>query len=185
MSEKRLSAEEEELVRLVRNPGQNRTVCPFCSHSRRPQNRKDRCMSAKLDDAGIVYDCKHCGANGSIFMGERRVNNVVAMEKKPVVRKNPEEAPKLEDNHYKWLSEERGISKETADKYGLFKTEQFFPAAGEKQDAVAFPYFDADGQIVSAKMRSIQSKAFTCWQSPPSFFGIQNAPLVSGQFSTP
>lgn len=177
MSAKRLSAEEEELVRLVRNPGQNRTVCPFCSHSRRPQNRKDRCMSAKLDDAGIVYDCKHCGANGSIFIGERRVGNVVAMEKKPLVRKDPAEAPKLEDIHYKWLSEERGISMQVADKYGLFKTEQFFPAAGEKQDAVAFPYFDSDGQIISAKMRSIQSKAFTCWQSPPCFFGIQNAPL--------
>lgn len=177
MLAKRLSAEEEELVRLVPRMGQHRTICPFCSHNRRPQHRKDRCMSAKRDDAGIVYDCKHCGVSGSIFMGERRVSNVVAMEKKPLVRKNPADAPKLEDIHFRWLSEERGISRQTAEKYGLFKTKQFFPAAGEEQDAVAFPYFDSDGQIVSAKMRSIQSKAFTCWQSPPCFFGIQNAPF--------
>jgi twinkle protein len=166
------SAEHEELLRLVPREGQTRTICPYCSHTRR--NAKDRCLSVKRDHAGIVYDCKHCGASGSIFLGERRLNNVVQMEKKPVVRKNPADAPKLEDRHYEWLMQARGISKETADKFRLFKARQYFPAAGEEQDAIGFPYFDG-ADMVSAKMRSIQSKAFTCWQSPPSFFGIQNA----------
>lgn len=172
MFAKHMSYEEEAIRKMALSHGQTRTICPYCSHQRR-FNKKDRCLSVKTDNDGIVYNCQHCGVKG-VIREERRVNNVVPMEKKPAVRKNPEDSPALEQRHYDWLLNERGISKETADKLGLFKSEQFFPAVGEKQDAVGFPYFDADGMIVSAKMRSIQSKAFTCWQSPPAFFNLRN-----------
>lgn len=172
MYAKHMSYEEEAIRKMALSHGQTRTICPYCSHQRR-YNKRDRCLSVKTDNDGIVYNCQHCGVKG-VIREDRRVNNVVPMEKKPAVRRDPADSPALEQRHYDWLLNERGISKETADKLGLFKSEQFFPAVGEKQDAVGFPYFDADGMIVSAKMRSIQSKAFTCWQSPPAFFNLRN-----------
>lgn len=172
MQAKHTSHEEEAIKMAALKFGQTRTTCPYCSHKRR-YNRTDRCLSVKRDEDGIVYNCQHCGIKGAI-LEERRMNNVVRMEKKPVLARNPTDCPALEQVHYDWLLNERGISKETADKLGLFKTRQFFPAVGAEQDAVCFPYFNADGMIVSAKMRSIESKAFTCWQSPPAFFNLRN-----------
>lgn len=173
MYAKHISHEEQAIKMMALNYGQTRTTCPFCSHQRK-YNRKDRCLSVKKDEKGIVYDCKHCGVSGSI-KEDRWVNNVVPMEKKPVAKTDPAECPALEQKHYDWLLKERGISKETADKLRLFKSRKFFPAVGQEQDAIGFPYFDKDGMVVSAKIRSIESKAFTCWQSPPSFFNIGNA----------
>lgn len=172
-----LTSEEGQILRSTKGYGQSRMTCPYCSHHRKAANKHDRCLSVKRDEDGVVYNCQHCGVKGSIntneSRGERKLNNVVAIaEKKPVNRRNPADCPKLEDKHYEWLSSVRHISRETADKFGLFATRQFFPSVGKEQDAVGFPYFDADGLIVSAKIRSIESKAFTCWQSPPSFYGI-------------
>jgi twinkle protein len=173
MQAKHISHEEEAIKMMALKNGQTRSTCPYCSHQRR-YNKTDRCLSIKKDEEGIVYNCQHCGIKGAI-LEERRVNNVVLMEKKPLLRTNPADRPPLEQAHYDWLKNSRGISKETADKLGLFKSRKFFPAVGTEQDGIGFPYFDADGMIVSAKIRSIESKAFTCWQSPPSFFNIGNA----------
>jgi twinkle protein len=172
MQAKHTSHEEEAIKMAALKFGQTRTTCPYCSHKRR-YNRTDRCLSVKRDEEGVVYNCQHCGIKGAI-LEERRMNNVVRMEKKPVLTRNPADCPPLEQIHYDWLLNERGISKETADKLGLFKSRQFFQSVGDQQDAVCFPYFNADGHIVSAKMRSIESKAFTCWQSPPAFFNLRN-----------
>ena len=40
-------------------PGQQKTTCPRCSSGRR--NRKEPCLSLKIDEKGVVWDCHHCG----------------------------------------------------------------------------------------------------------------------------
>lgn len=162
--------EQEIILRQINGFGQHRIVCPFCSHTRKSSHQKERCMSVKRDEIGVTYNCQHCGETGSIM--DRRQGNVVQIEK-PIARKDVSETSALSQEHLSWLLNERGISKGTAEAYGLYSEETFFPSAGERHPAVAFPYFDKNGKIVSAKIRSIKGKAFTCWQSPPSFFGVQ------------
>lgn len=43
-----------------------RTVCPFCSHTRR--KKKDRCFAVTLKEpAFAVWNCVHCGSSGYIW----------------------------------------------------------------------------------------------------------------------
>ena len=166
------SNEEEAILRGARNGNGARIVCPFCSHKRERQNQNIPVMKVTPTDGGVTYFCHHCAAKGKVSMDNAAANNVIQIEK-PVLRKNPAEVSKLGPEHLEWLKQERGISQKVAEDFGLFASEQFFPALEARAPAVGLPYFDKDGQIVSAKFRSISGKAFTCWQSPPSFFGVQ------------
>lgn len=170
MLAKHHSHEEQAILRSARSDGPVRVTCPFCSHSRARRNQNVPVMTVSPTDGGYVYFCQHCSASGRVNVNNAP-NNVIPIEK-PLVRKNPAEVNKLGDEHFAWLKQERGISQKVAEDFGLFATEQFFPALDERCPAVGLPYFDKDGQIVSAKFRSIRGKAFTCWQSPPSFFGV-------------
>lgn len=175
MVNSRLSEDEEAILRIADKFGQYRTACPICVHTRSRHNQHIPCLAINRDDARVVYKCHHCDADGIILTGEKMNMNVVPLEK-PIVRKEASEAPPLGLVQYEWLNG-RGISNETADLYRLFAKRHFFPATGKEEDAVAFPYFDDDGKIVSAKIRSLGSKAFSCWQSPLSFFGIEQVKI--------
>jgi twinkle protein len=39
--------------------GSFKTTCPQCSPTRK--NKKDRCLSVKIDNDGVVWKCHHCG----------------------------------------------------------------------------------------------------------------------------
>ena len=43
-------------------PGEHKSTCPWCSHSRKKKNLK--CLSVKIDGKNFVYICHHCGAKG-------------------------------------------------------------------------------------------------------------------------
>lgn len=164
--------EEDAILRGSAGDRSTRIPCPFCSHLRERQNQRIPVMVVTPTDGGVTYCCHHCNAKGRVSMDNAVAKNVIPIEK-PVQRKNPAELPALGAEHLAWLKQERGISEKVAKDFGLFATEQFFPALDARAPAVGLPYFDKDGQIVSAKYRAINGKAFTCWQSPPSFFGVQ------------
>jgi twinkle protein len=185
-----LQSEELEILRIANSYGQHRSTCPFCTPNRKSIHKHEKCLSVKRDDDGVVYNCQHCGVKGSINSGKKmHRSNVVAIEtNKNPIRKNPEETQRLEEKHYNYLKDERGISRDTADKYKLFSTNKFFPAAGEKHDAIGLGFLDNNGEIYAAKIRSIEGKYFSCWQSPQTFFGIDTVPvgsdlvIVEGEF---
>lgn len=39
--------------------GNHRALCPQCSHTRK--HRRDRCLSVKIDDKGVTWNCFNCG----------------------------------------------------------------------------------------------------------------------------
>lgn len=66
----------DQLARLgitgIRNQnGEQRTLCPQCSHMRR--KKRDRCLSVLIDADGFRYNCWHCGFHGGEFedLGQR------------------------------------------------------------------------------------------------------------------
>ena len=126
-----------------------RVVCPFCTPERRKQKSKDMTLTRKPDGA-VVYFCHHCLENGSVQPKEITLSAVPSK----VITSN-----KLEERHYAYLAS-RGISKETADKMGLFAADKWFNRLDKRSDAIGFPYY-RDGALVSAKYRSFPEKDFT------------------------
>lgn len=128
-----------------------RVVCPFCTPERRKQKSKDMTLTRKPDGA-VVYFCHHCLENGSVQPQKQEITLSAVPSK--VITSN-----KLEERHYAYLAS-RGISKETADKMGLFAADKWFNRLDKRSDAIGFPYY-RDGALVSAKYRSFPEKDFT------------------------
>ncbi len=118
-----------------------RISCPECTPERRKQRSKDMTLTRKPDGA-IVYHCHHCGANGSVQPKKQEIT-LSAVPSKGIT------SNKLEERHYDWLAS-RGISKETADKMGLFAADRWFNRLDKKSDAIGFPYY-RDGALIAAK----------------------------------
>jgi twinkle protein len=84
---------------------------------------------------------------------------------------------KLKTQHYDFLKS-RGISPSIADEMQLFPAEKYFKRLDKVGDAIGFPYF-RNGQFISAKYRSIESKEFTQDEGGArDFFGIDKIDLT-------
>jgi len=157
-----------ELVSSLHVELTKRVACPECSHQRKKYNMKDLAIIAKAD--GWQYHCHHCQTGGFVpfksnNLKQRTENNVIPMRKFEEI--------KLQPQHYNFLKS-RGISEQTADDMKLFPAEKFFQRLNKKTDAIGFPYFK-NGNFISAKYRSIESKDFTQDAGgSQDFFGIDN-----------
>lgn len=159
-----LSQQEEWLVNHALD-GQHRTTCPWCSPHRKKKH--DLCLSVWRDHSCIKFNCHHgdCGVSGLIPLNRKDIPLNIEAPKITERRKIEEFGP-LSQEQQSWL-QSRNISIPTAQKYHLVGSEnKWGPAVG-------FPYFEG-GYVVSLKKRAVREKAFTCWQSPNSFFGIEH-----------
>jgi twinkle protein len=161
----------EQLVSSLHVPDSIRVACPECSHERKKYNQKDFDITAKAD--GWKYHCFHCHIGGFVPFSKtttyrRAESNVIPMRTL--------DTTKLQAQHYDFLKT-RGISERTADEMQLFPAEKYFQRLEKKTDAIGFPYF-RNGQFVSAKYRSIESKDFTQDAGgAQDFFGIDKIDL--------
>ena len=56
---------EQNGIRLQSyEPGEHSTICPDCSHKRKPENQKKECLSVKIDEKGATWYCHHCRWSG-------------------------------------------------------------------------------------------------------------------------
>jgi len=146
--------------------GQHKKPCPFCS----PRRKKKRDPSLSVSVAGdcLVYNCHHCGVTGRYNYGGSFVD--YAERKRPTPR--PVKKELLSADAISWLHK-RSISKETAEKVGMYSCNHFIASAGSEVPCVAFPYYVA-GQETGAKIRSLNEKGFSCTASLQSFFNYDN-----------
>ena len=146
--------------------GQHKKPCPFCS----PRRKKKRDPSLSVQVAGdcLVYNCHHCGATGKYNYGGSTVD--YAERKRPTPR--PVKKESLTAEAISWLKK-RAISKETAEKVGVYSCNHFIASAGSEVPCVAFPYKVA-GHETGAKIRSLNEKGFSCTASLQSFFNYDN-----------
>jgi twinkle protein len=165
----------ETIKRLARR-GTHKMACPFCHHTHTKANRHAKDMTVTSDWERIVYNCHRCFEKGLIKLQD----NVVKMEPRAPEPKRQEkdgsELPALTTAHYEWLAS-RGVSKEVADDYKLFASNQF-----NAQTAIGFPYFGTNGRVNAVKSRLVSDKKFLCWQAPISFFGIEKVPVGQDLF---
>ena len=159
----------EDYVSSLHVTNHTRVTCPECSPERKKFNQQDFDIKAKTD--GWAYYCHHCYVSGFVPFKtnnfkprmENKMNTVVAFKKF--------EETKLQTEHYDFLNT-RGISAQTAEKMQLFPAEKYFQRLKKTTSAIGFPYFK-NGNYISAKYRSIESKDFTQdMGGSQDFFGI-------------
>lgn len=155
-------------------PGHSdRIKCPKCDGGK----TREKCFAVTIDQDGdgAAWICHrgNCGWTG----GER----LHEAKRAPAPRKRdiPEEPkPILETSQrrpiemYRWW-EDRGITAETVDYFGIYLTPRWFPGEDGDQSAMVFTYF-VNGKVVNRKYRSA-SKQFVQEKSPlPSLFNVDS-----------
>ena len=115
--------------------GDQKLVCPNCSHTRRKRN--DPCLSLTIDGDRAVWLCHHCQWKGAV--SEHDDYRPPLRRRKPPVKPtsilgNP--TPEL----LQWFAG-RGISAATVERNRISSVRNFIPALGAEVDCIAFPYF--------------------------------------------
>lgn len=134
-------------IKLSKTTGQEKTLCPNCSHDRKPANRKEKCLSVNIDEG--VYNCHNCAFRGTAA--------VVHVPKKEYV-KPPEwtNVTKLSNKAVKWFKD-RGISQQTLIDAKICERMEWMPPKGNRAagevNTIQFPYFRS-GQLVNIKYRT-------------------------------
>jgi len=128
-------------------PGNHKTTCPKCSAERK--NSKDPCLSVaigptQLSDGSflaageMVYNCKHCGWQGS------------TVKKKEWV-KPQSELKNLSDRVIQWFAA-RGITNQTLLRYKVTESVEYMPQEQANVNTINFNYF-LNGELVNIKFR--------------------------------
>jgi twinkle protein len=136
--------------------GNQKLVCPKCSHTRK--HRSDPCLSLTIDGDQALWKCHHCGWSGAVSdrEDERRTRGQRRRPAAPVkpIKTPGDPTPAV----LQWLVR-RGISEATARRNRVGAQRAYIPALGAEVDCIAFPYF-RDGQLVNVKYRALSKKAF-------------------------
>ena len=143
------------------SPGDHKTRCPQCSDQRK--KKSDPCLSVTVEpDGGAVWMCHHCEWSGGTAStnlqklygaGTHRAprEREKTQPARPVaVPENPDRSKRL----YDWF-QKRGLSRDTVDAFGVFRTEKWF---GERNEpCIAMPYTE-DGVVVNVKYRTADKR---------------------------
>lgn len=125
---------EENGIYLKSTSGQEKTKCPKCSHQRRKTS--DPCLSVNIDDG--VWNCHHCGWNGSLGIKKEYTPP-------PIIKPDPPKTD-LPEAVITWF-EERGIKEDTLISEGI----------GYENRWIHFPFYK-DGEVVNVKSRTADKK---------------------------
>jgi twinkle protein len=133
-----------DVSRLPGTHGEQKTVCPKCSHTRKKATQK--CLNVNLDDG--VFNCWHCGFSGKAQGGEyKRVTT-----DKPKAYIKPEiKASGLTASALTWF-QGRGITPAVLERNRVTTAKVFMPQIGAEVTAIAFPYFRG-GETINCKYR--------------------------------
>ena len=123
--------------------GKTQGVCPTCSHTRKPENKKAKCASYDWERG--LGTCHNCNTSFQLHTYQRKG----ASEKvyaRPQVEFNPT-STKVEE----WF-ETRGITKQTLADLRVGEGQEFMPQTGKSENTIQFNYYMGD-QLINVKYR--------------------------------
>ncbi len=147
-------------------PKDHKTVCPKCSHRRKPQNRKDPCLSVSVKHDDWVIFCHNCGwSHGK--GGETNRSS------KEYVR--PKFEPAKPTDALIEFFKSRGITKEVVERNRVSLTQKWMPGNedGELSPVIAFPYL-RDGEIINVKYRTRDKRFMQEKHAEKIFYGLDD-----------
>jgi twinkle protein len=121
--------------------GQIKTLCPKCSHLRKPHNKKEPCLSVNIDTG--AYNCHNCDFTGGVSFQRKQKREYT----KPTAR-----LTKLGEKALNWFEQERKISNNTLLRMRITESMEWFPQLEQESTAINFNYYRND-ELVNIKFR--------------------------------
>ncbi|MBF0589279.1 MAG: AAA family ATPase [Magnetococcales bacterium] len=143
---------------LKDRPGNQKTRCPECSHSRK--KKSDPCLSVNVDKG--VWNCHNCGWTGS-----------VAKLKSKYPRPPYAPAKRLPTKPQAWF-EQRGISVKSALAYNITAGREWMPQSNAQVPVLRFPFY-RDGVVCNIKYRSADKQFRQVKDAEKILFGLHLA----------
>ena len=126
-------------------PGSTQGVCPLCSHTRQPKNRKAQCASYDWERG--LGTCHNCDTSFQLHTYQRK-GNATREYVKPI----PVEVfEPVKDKAVEWFKT-RGVTQQTLDDLYVTTGEEFMPQTGKKENTIQFNYIMGD-ELVNVKYR--------------------------------
>jgi twinkle protein len=126
-------------------PGSTQGICPLCSHTRQPKNRKAQCASYDWERG--LGTCHNCDTSFQLHTYQRK-GNATREYVKPI----PVEVfEPVKDKAVEWFKT-RGISQQTLDDLSVTTGEEFMPQTGQKENTIQFNYIMGD-ELINVKYR--------------------------------
>jgi twinkle protein len=144
--------------------GKTQGICPLCSSSRKPENKKAKCSSYDWERG--IGTCHNCDKSFQLhtFKRKGKAEREYVM---PEVKHKPVES-KIVD----WFKE-RGISKQTLDEVGVGEGKEFMPQTGKPENTIQFNYY-LGGNLTNVKYRDAR-KNFKLYKGAEKvFYNIDN-----------
>ena len=124
--------------------GKTQGVCPLCSHTRKPKNKKLKCASYDWERG--LGTCHNCNTTFQLHTYNRKGSN-----EKEYVRPETTEFIPVVNKVTEWF-ESRGISQKTLDDLKVGQGLEYMPQTGKKENTIQFNYV-IGSQLINVKYR--------------------------------
>jgi len=124
--------------------GKTQGICPLCSHTRKPENKKAKCCSYDWERG--LGTCHNCNSTFQLHTYQRK-----GASDKEYVRPEITKYLAVKDKVTEWF-EKRGISQGTLDDLKVGQGPEYMPQTGKKENTIQFNYIIGD-QLINIKYR--------------------------------
>ena len=124
--------------------GKTQGICPLCSHTRKPENKKAKCCSYDWERG--LGTCHNCNSTFQLHTYQRK-----GASDKDYVRPETTKYLSVKDKVTEWFKD-RGISQGTLDDLKVGQGPEYMPQTGKKENTIQFNYIIGD-QLINIKYR--------------------------------
>ena len=124
--------------------GKTQGICPTCSHTRKPENKKAKCASYDWERG--LGTCHNCNTSFQLHTYKRKGNS-----EKVYVRPEQSLVPNMSDKVESWFKD-RGISPASLRDLNVTTGEEYMPQTGKSENTIQFNYYMGD-QLINVKYR--------------------------------
>ena len=161
--------------------GATQGICPLCSHTRKPANRKAKCASYDWERG--LGTCHHCDSSFQLHTYQRKgsaAKTYVRPDALDVV--DPKE---VGSKVFEWFKA-RGISNKTLNDLNVTEGKEFMPQTGKTENTIQFNYIMGD-ELINIKYRDGR-KNFKLYKGAEKVFyninsivGYDNCVITEGE----
>ena len=142
-------------------PGSTQGICPLCSHTRQPKNRKAQCASYDWERG--LGTCHNCNTSFQLHTYQRK-----GSANKEYVKPIPVEVfEPVVDKVAEWFKT-RGISQQTLNDLNVTTGEEYMPQTSKKENTIQFNYMMGD-ELINVKYRDAR-KNFKLYKGAEKIF---------------
>ena len=124
--------------------GKTQGICPLCSHTRKPENKKKKCASYDWERG--LGTCHNCDSTFQLHTYERKGGSDREYVR-PVVQQQAPPSSKV----VKWFKS-RGITQDTLEELNVSEGPEFMPQTGKTENTIKFNYFMGN-ELINVKYR--------------------------------